>query len=429
VPHLGPAELAALGRTWQVATDEARLLFVRTADPHPTVARFYWEQLVPPRFEANSFRLRRIISQRLPAMGSVAWQELCPEWTELVSAAAGADLSAAARLTGPDWVRIGLPLASLSWVLPSLVERLADGDRDEALGLLRGIREAFTVPGGAGPGTPAPLPDPGLEISLAEGYKLASVAGFGEQPARPPWLDEARQLLRDSRSWVSRQALHQALTLSTGTADDVPAGGDRHPFVAETIALDRRSVDRAALLRTAGAAEAAPAGAASLLGTTGRDIWRDDVEALHDGGFDLSVEAHRLLALSTLLVNLAEYAHATAVLADRPAPTGPLPDPIRSKVESRERALTSTRLPRCFVSPGHTLTMLDVDCDCEFGLCGPRVRATVGHRKISPAFAQRAAITAGAPLVCGRRTALVRRHFEGVWRSAEVVDADGDDTG
>ena len=106
--RIAEPELAALRRAWRVSTDQARLLFVSTLHQHPAIAEFFWEQVVPPSFEVNSFRLRRAICGRLAGMGTVAWQQLAGRWIDLVAAAGRSDLTARARLTRPDWVRFGL---------------------------------------------------------------------------------------------------------------------------------------------------------------------------------------------------------------------------------------------------------------------------------------------------------------------------------
>jgi hypothetical protein len=403
-PALGSEELAALRRAWEVATDEARLLFVRTIGPTQAAARFLWTQLVPPRFELTSYRLRRAISGRLAEMSREAWRELADEWRG-IGAAGPADLSARGRLLGGDWQRVGLPLASLAWTLPSFVERLDAGAREESLALLRTLRETVApAAGSASPVTGAPAPDPGLEISLAEGYKLAgAIEPSPDRTGAPAWWEEARLLFDQSTSWVSRQALHQAFVLAS--PGELPPllipGRPQHPFVTEGVALGLRQLQHD--------------------GAVVQDIWRNDVEALHDGGLDLSEQTHRLLGLSTLLINMAEFAHARAVRSQRDAPSGPPRPEALAGVDARERALVSTQLPRCFVSRGHTATMLDVPCDCSFGLCGRDVRLTVGDRKISAAFSQRATATAGAVRAAGHRARFVRGQFARVWARGTVT--------
>ena len=389
---VGDDELAALRRTWRPATDEARLLFVGTVDAQPAIARFLWDQIVPPRFEIHSYRLRRAIAAKLAAMGEISWTELAPSWRHLVTAAADTDLSARARLTRTGWTDCGLPAASLSWVLPSLVDRLGGRARAEALRLLEETGRILTEPDDR---HPEALPDPGLEISLAEGYKLASVVRIGRAPGEdPPWLPHAVAMLGRARSWVSEQALRQAIALAAPAGSTPAAPPARHPFVREAIALTRR--------------------------TPARDVWFDDVQALVDGGFALSAEAHRLLGLSTLLINLAEGEHARAEQEHR---SGPLTDQDVRRVDARVRALTADTLPRCFVAPAHTVTMLEVDCNCPFRLCGPKGQETIGHRQISRAFARHAEHTAAVPPVSRDGVTFTRRQFAEVWRRPEITRA------
>lgn len=413
--RLGEQELRALRRTWQPATDEARLLFVDKVDAHRGTARFLWEQLVPPRFEHNTYRLRRAASARLAAMGGVAWGELAPLWNDLVNAADHADLSARARLTKSDWMSWGLPVASLAWVLPSLTDRLADADRADALRMLNELGRILTA--GAGPQHEC-LPDPGLEISLAEGYKLAGAVALSRPPGQQAaWLPEAATLLRCARSWVSEQALHHAVAL-VGSAESAADASGRHPFVREAIALTHRAV-------------AADVHASDITGRERRagialHIWFDDVQALQDGGFALSPEAHRLLGLSTLLINLAEGEHERAVVEHGGSSGAPLSEQVADRVAARERALTSEELPRCFTSPTHTATMLDVECDCPFRLCGQKGQETIGHRHISRAFAQHAEMTAAVRPAAQDGVVLTRRQFAEVWRRPQIVSGADD---
>ncbi|HZY27855.1 MAG TPA: hypothetical protein VFE49_06320 [Jiangellaceae bacterium] len=390
-------ELAILSSAWQVATDASRLLFLATIEPHPAFASFLWTQVTPPYFETNSFRVRRAIAVRLGRMGPVAWGVLGPVWVRTVKDAAGADLSPLSRLT-PTWGRVGIPLASLGWTLPTLVLHLdgkagEDGRRllADAVAVVTGSHD------GAGPG---PL-DPGLEISLAEGFKMASSLDVppGSSPGRtPPWREEATLLLARSRSWVSRQALHQATALC-GWAAGVSGGSSRslgsgreHAFVREAMALAHRS-------------------------RLEREIWLDDVEALHDGGLALSGQAHRLLGLTTLLIDLCESMAAKALDGLR---AGEAVEEARREWEShlvaRVEALTSSKLPRCFTSARHTRNLTDGRCRCEFQLCGRAEPGSAGHRRISHAFAERALSTAGARRALGRERAFVRRRFADIWR-------------
>ena len=114
---------------------------------------------------------------------------------------------ARARLTKSDWTRYGLPLASLAWLLPSLIEHLAAPDREVSMRLLRAIREVVTSH------DPAPGPDVGLEISLAEGFKLASVARRDDQSTgdKPGWARRGACCATRGRGQVSRSCVRRWL--------------------------------------------------------------------------------------------------------------------------------------------------------------------------------------------------------------------------
>ncbi|GAA1760284.1 hypothetical protein GCM10009681_34370 [Luedemannella helvata] len=403
-PAFGEPEIAALDRAWRAATDQSRLLFVAETDHQAELVRYLWRQVVPPRFHVNSYRLRRAICARLARMGAVAWRQLADPWRELVAGGDGADLSALARLTRTDWVRVALPLASASWILPSLADRLSGDEQRECVALIGRVRTLFTA---------GDHVDPGLEISLAEGVKFAAVArGFAARGIEPAWLDEAKQLLAVVRSWTSEQVLCQAMALATAdgfTFAARHAAKGAHPFVREAVALAQRA-RRAAI-------DASPGAGTSREWIITRDIWFDDVAALEDGGFHLSPEAHRLLALSTLLIDLAEGSHDAAARehAAAGAPAG-VSAAVARGVAARERAFTSTDLPRCLVSSTHAATMLDVDCDCAFDLCGRRMAGPLGLRHISKAFARRAEVTAGRrPAQRGRRP-FARRALAHLWQ-------------
>jgi len=301
------------------------------------------------------------------------------------------------RLT-PRWREVGVPLASLSWTLPALVTNLSGPEVEEGRSLLgRAMRAVM--------GADAPdgiLPDPGLEISLSEGFKMASAeAALGPHGQTPPWKPEATELLANARSWVSRQVLQQSMALCGWGEFDPPLHSEarEHPFVREAMVLARRT-------------DAQPSGLRPH-----REIWLDDVEALQDGGFTLSPEAHRLLALSTLLINLCEGLAARAVKGLREGKAD------HSKalewegdLEARVKALTSRQLPRCFTSQWHTKNLTTGTCVCDFRLCGRATPGSDGHRKFSRAFAERAQRTAGERRALGRERAFVRRRFAEVWR-------------
>ena len=395
--RVGEEELGILTSAWRVASDASRLLFLNTIAPNAVLASFLWEQVVPPQFQANSFRVRRAIAVSLAQMGETAWVALAQRWENLVDVARKTDLSPMSRLT-PRWRQVGIPLASMSWTLPALVTNLSGPEGEEGLSLLGRTMRAVTgadVPGGV-------LPDPGLEISLSEGFKMASAAAVLRPRAQsPPWKAEAAELLANARSWVSRQVLQQSIALCGWAELDAPSHRQarEHPFVREAMVLSRRT-------------DAHPSRSHPH-----REIWLDDVEALQDGGFTLSPEAHRLLALSTLLINLCEGLAARAVKGLRQGTAGNKETrEWKGDLEARVMALTSRHLPRCFTSPWHTKRLTTGTCKCDFHLCGRATPGSDGHRKFSRAFAERAQRTAGERRALGRERAFVRGRFAEVWR-------------
>jgi hypothetical protein len=419
---MGDAEVAALEQGWRGASDAVRLLFVSDVDfrQHPPLVDFLWRQVVPPAFHENPYRIRRAICERLASLAGVAWGRLGPTWVELAMFARDRDLSAPMRRVLPDWEECGLAVASLCWVLPSLVVELEGTQHREAVALVHRLREIALKDRERPPG--AEITDIGIEISLAEGFKIAAGRIRGTGAGCPDWwYEEARGFLDSAKSWASQQVLLHALALADDDemrtrrlAEETMRSPQLHAFVREAAALVVRALD-----------------SGSRHGGLRRDelrqyVWLDDVQALDDGGLELVPEAHRLLGLSTLLINLAE--HAFAARSDG--------------LDSRDRALTSHELPRCFRRANHTATMFGVACDCEFGaarvggdanvaseigLCGPTARGQVGHRRFSRAFTKRAEATCGAPIVSGRRR-FSRHAFREVWReldrqlAAEQVD-------
>jgi hypothetical protein len=352
-------------------------------------------------------------------MGPVTWRHLARPWNKLIAGAAEADLTALARLTKTDWVRVGLPLASAAWILPSLSEQLTGDERRSAIAMVEQVRRIFSSPSVSADEMHG-WPDVGLEISLAEGFKFASIARAASAPASQlPWLEEAKALLRIARSWTSQQVLCQAIALAASGGFAFAARHavkGTHPFVREAVALARRALDPAAADPVA-----SPPWTESIIT---RDIWFDDVLALEDGGFYLSAEAHRLLALSTLLIDLAEGSLDLAAQAHRVSGHPEMTGEVRRGVQSRELALTSNVLPRCFVAASHAATMLDIDCDCPFDLCGRKMRGPVGHRRISKAFAQRAEVTARERPALGWPAPFARGSFGNLWQRWADVPPD-----
>jgi hypothetical protein len=372
---LGSRERKVLDDSWTASTDPVRLAFVNRLDYHrdPELIAFLWEQVVPPAFHVNAYLVRRAICERLASLGPAAWQRLREPWTKLPGDAAGRNLLP----RGAAWDEVALAIASLCWILPALALRLAEPEQADALELLSQLR-AIVAKGWDMTEPSGPITDIGIEISLAEGFKIsgAYLAATDVTPAAW-WYREARAFFEGAKSWPSQSVLLQAYTLADKGGQDVGAlaeetmrNGAAHTFLRETAALVLRAL------------EVAPHGVDRL-----QYVWPNDVQALDDGGIELAPEAHRLLALSTLLINLAEHALDTNESGG---------------METRVRALTSETLPACFCRSSHTATMFRYPCDCGFDLCGPGVGPDVGRRKFSRAFVKRAETTCRAPIRSGR---------------------------
>jgi hypothetical protein len=432
---LGAREGEVLDKSWAASNDLVKLRFVRLIDfsRDPALIDFLWRQVDYPRFDENSFRIRRAICTRLGSLGDPAWRELNQRWGELIHSADRGDLSTSSRNT-LGWKRSENPLASLGWVLPGLLMTIKE-DREAAYQLLGDLRAVQNPT----PGLPRHIrsPDIGLEISLAEGFKAAAVEVFSKRSKAaaggglrrrsddPKWWSQALSLLEASRSWTAQQALLQVLALAPREVSrrDVIRSWEtspgKHPFARETARLVGLFVDRHKLEGAAVLAE--------------NDIWFEAVDALEDGGVTLSAETHRLLGLSTLLINLAEWRLEEA--------GGGLPE--KQAMQAREDVFTGIELPRCFRRSNYAATMFEVRCSgdrsCSFHLCGPGALIGVveARRIFSRSFVQRAEATTDALPYTSRRLprlarrvwwALTRRTrerlfvgkaFESVWRSLD----------
>jgi hypothetical protein len=407
--HLGKAEMETLERAWTTAGDVAKTRFVSDVnlEMNPLLMDFLWRRVVPPGFGENSFRVRRAICSRLGSLGSSAWQRLGPDWRKLVEAASAGDLSSRARQS-EHWRNYGYGVASLGWTLPGVLRTVEAKDEEDAFALLPALRKLVErSPQGKSEGERGP--EIGLEISLAEGFKVAAVEiSTRREACDERWCAESASFLESSRSWISKQALLQALALvlADATGDRlerlVGRGGPaerEHPFVRETAALVRRTL-------------AAGKEPVSLIE---RDIWLEDVEALDDGGVDLSPECHRLLGLSTLLINLAEWPFI-AWISNKPGAA-------ESSVDARDRAFTGIELPKCFLRRGHAATMFETECDCSFKFCGRNAKKGVlgEARRFSRSFLQRAQATARARSLIRSSggNGFAEKAFAPVWRTLD----------
>jgi hypothetical protein len=405
----GDAEMESLERGWSTAGDVVKTRFVSDVnfEMNPRLIDFLWRRVVPPGFGENSFRVRRAICSRLGSLGSSAWKRLGRDWCKLVDSATAGDLSSWTRQTD-HWRNYGYGIASLGWTLPGVLRAVAAKDKDDVFTLLAGLRKLVErSPDGEGKGERRP--EIGLEISLAEGFKVAAVEiSTRGEVCDERWCAEAASFLESSTSWISKQALLQALALvlADATGDRLEqlvgqreATEREHPFVRETAALVRRTL-------------AAGKEPASL---TERDIWLEDVEALDDGGVNLSPESHRLLGLSTLLINLAEWPFIAWI--------NNKPGAAESSVDARDRAFTGIEVPKCFLRRGHAATMFETPCDCSFKFCGSDAKKGVlgEARRFSRSFLQRAQATARARSLIGSSgvNGFAERAFAPVWRALD----------
>jgi hypothetical protein len=382
---------ALLEDSWGSAEDDARLDVLSVLDLDagpPCLLTFLWNQavLTPPGVASRTSRLVRLaICQHLARSGASAWTALGAHWVRTVDEGLRGDLSAGGR-GKRHWRAYGSQIAHLLWLLPALSATCRRQGVPGPGRLLNRLERAVCRPCEAYEGTDQP--DVGLEISLAEGYKMAAIWRIS---AAPHEVDAG--VSTDARVWTSRDKwsswYSEVLSLHTFSLVADPAGDrarrsvllgvarDRsaHPFVRETARLLARSRGRTA-------ARAA-------------DVWIDEDVVRSSIGSGLSPAAHNLLAAITLLANF--------------------PDDVGVRDQAvRHRAFTARRLPRCFSRFGYSSTLQDVPCSCEFGLCGEKVSG-LSPRTFSHSYLQRAAATANT-LSAVRLRGLTRRGLATTWR-------------
>lgn len=454
---MGEREVSEIGAAWSTAGDVLRLRFVADMDlrRQPRLIDFLWEQLVPPAFATNSFRVRRAISIRLAGLGDVTWDRLGRRWSTLIHQARAGDLSSKGRRKGrpgfAHWNTYGPAVASLGWVLPGVVMRMTSSapstSTNEAFAMLELLRSTVQIDDRAAVRAHRSVPEIGLEISLAEGFKIAAAESALERSTcGSRWYAAAEEVLAESTSWISRQGLLQALAFVRLPDPERERARDRlgqqlakldwatheHPFLRETAVLVRRVVDHDRVrerpppletrrpLHLGWLRRRRPSQADEerrlVERMTGSPLWYEDTEALEDGGVGLSEDAHRLLGVSTLLINLVE-SHFTAWRGGAPG---------EAIVERREQVFTeAASLPKCFRSGNHAATMFDAKCDCGMELCGPCAIEPLLRqaRSLSRSFAQRAQVTAHAGGGGDRlgHHYFPRRAFARTWRALDQV--------
>ncbi|WDZ83600.1 hypothetical protein [Micromonospora cathayae] len=367
---VSPPELSVdlLGELWEAADDAERSMFVnRLPGVLPTTTMDYlWSRLRAPLFNRTGHGLRRDIARALQSRGEAAWRRLGPQWEEAVRAAESGGLAWRDR-RGPVWRRHGNALASLGWILPAVTIVVEGDEAVRVVDLLRRFAET-TVPGGdlIDDGRA----DLGLEISLAEGCKDAAhvVMQSGRRLPDEVWTTAVRTV-RAGRAWVSRLVALQACVLGAA-AEPARISLVRH-------LLDEGSADGHPVTRDYSRllADVVRTGGGDLGPDVYRSVWPDDTDALATAGNELDDGAARVLAVTTIVLNLLEARLRVA-------------EPDQTGTRLRVGALTNDALPGCLVS---RLLAHGADtgrCGCELGLCGSELRMR-SLRPMSRPFAHR----------------------------------------
>jgi hypothetical protein len=410
---------------WQDAGQEDRIRVIRTVDldESPELRKLLWRHVTPPKFGENSFRVRREICLRLSDGGNPVWETLREVWHQLYAAGLAGDLSTTTRgdLEGQH---LSSGLASLAWILPLLVTRCSGAPAREAQRLLARMARAAMPPYHGYRRADVDVPDIGLEISLAEGMKIAAVDAWLRHDTVP---ESAVQLmsrvLSGARSWLSRIAVIQALGLSLGRAEPgrlkeivtpIVEDARQHPFAREAARLVGFAVQSGSFSRQ------------YLL----RAVWLNEQDALASRGSALSAEAHRLLAASTLLVNMCEWRAGHLWTGRR--------DDIRVDQAGqavRVDVLTARHLPPCLSRASWGRSMADKSCRCDYGLCGRIDSGLNGPRHFDSSFLHRAAMSFSgirfSPFerlrdvaIPGRLCPGTKRVWTEMWQA--TIDSEGD---
>jgi hypothetical protein len=365
---VGPPPADWLHDLWTEVDAVERITFVRRLPGRVSrqYATFLWSRLRYPEFFRNPHLLRRCISRYLGNHGADTWRELAQEWTALVDLAeSGVGMPWFERPNDPVWS--GSAVASLCWIMPSVAARAPD--RPEPGQLLYRL-VAAVVPGG-GPERDA-RPDPGMEISLAEGCKdacnMALVHGL---PVPVAVWDAIHALHGSGRSWVTRLIALQAAALAAAAE---PQYAERARGLCRSLATSRveHPVGRHYANLLAGVLTDPNAELPYMIH---RYVWPDDTEALDAAGGELTDDAAIVLAATTIVLNLAE---ARVRLNT---------DSVETQL-ARIRTLVTPQMPACVRRSLTALTAGQVACSCPLRLCGPDM-PTTALRPISAAFAYR----------------------------------------
>ncbi|GLZ31379.1 hypothetical protein Lesp02_35670 [Lentzea sp. NBRC 105346] len=367
-----------LREVWPTGNRDDHLAFVRAVDIRnsPELQRFLWHELLPPRMARNSFRLRRELCFQLADGGDAVWETLHDHWQRICHDAFTVDLSPVFRKEAA-WRSLAVGLAHMAWILPMLAERCTDSAAVQEL--LLTVAKGVMPPYEGYRRGDEDVPDVGLEISLAEGVKIAAVSSWHRHGHVPEYRVELLlRILGHARSWLSRMLAVQALGLSIGRTE--PA---RLASITSRIAADR---DEHPFVRAAARLVLAAGSSSEKLVSA---VWLDDAEAVTSGSGVLSQEAYRLLAASTLLVNMCEKRAGN--LGARTDSSGQRIIDRRGQ-EIRVEVLNGRELPRCMRTFRGGRSMYVNACGCDLGLCGEPTNGLRGPRHFDASFLYRASI-------------------------------------
>lgn len=370
---------------WKEAPAESKLWLLRILDLRatPMLTAHLWSQLVPPRFFDNEYPVRREIDRCFADAADASWETLGTLWRQLCGEAAEADLSRRGA-EAADWRAYGSAVGSLCWVLPSLLVSCRVEENRRATADLLSVLIDMMLPGSC---DGKALPDVGLEISLAEGLKFALVDFSRDDHSISAML---RTLLAEGRGWTTRLIATQGLVVYS-----TEAGADEGSEIGELLRATADDTSEHPLVREAAALGAEVALRKGEAHNLDDFLWTDDVAALASGGVGLSQRALRLLAITTLLLNIGEERGKVLSTGGRMV-RDPVPVDDTAGQLRRSAMLVADRTPACLRTSEGARRITSGPCSCEFGLCGRPRAGLEGPRKASDLFWRRAAAAAVA---------------------------------
>ncbi|OBI00009.1 hypothetical protein [Mycobacterium sp. E2733] len=373
-----------LSPAWDASDLQHRCEFVNqiASNQISSTAPFLWSRVVDEEYAKSPHMLRRSICRVLGYNGLESWNALGSAWRQLVPQGdvLGESMTASGRpLDERGQVNF---LGSLCWVLPSVVVT-APGEPC-AVSLLEKLTALAVPPDDVLESHGASPPDPGLEISLAEGFKDACFLCFAEgTPVPDRVMDPLRTLLLGGRSWASRlialQGRFVACALKPKLAkcilhecEDRENDPSEHPLVKRYARLLTGPLNQFTQPDTQV--------------KVSEYVWADDIEALSEAGGELGHDAALILASFAMLLNFSGAREKLGIGTD---------DEQNGRW-ARQLGLTKSELPPCLSTAAgarrSTKSACQRDGRCEFKLCGPDIRnddpETV-RRPFSRAFAYR----------------------------------------